>query len=71
MTPEDSQKNFYLVMRHFIIDAQKIPGGGKNFPPPDLSSANIALFFLACREIKSTFSFSLFSDPGILRYLRS
>ena len=47
MTPEDPQKNFYKVMRHFIIVAQKIPGGGKNFPPPDLSSANILLFLLA------------------------
>ena len=33
ITPEDFQKKFYLVMRHFIIDAQKIPGGGEIFPP--------------------------------------
>jgi len=47
MTPEHPPKNFYYVTRQFIIDGQKIPGGGKIFPPPDLSSANILLFLLA------------------------
>ena len=40
MTPEDPQKDLYFVMRHFISDAQKIPGGDKFYlPPPGLSSA--------------------------------
>ena len=28
MTLEDTQKVFYCVTRHFIIEAQKIPGAG-------------------------------------------
>ena len=55
MTPEDPQKTFYKVMRHFILVAQKIPGEREFSPLADVSSANILLFFLAWSKKSVTF----------------